>query len=1202
VKNHISTLAFATGMLAVLLVGHCGDVRAQATIQSGSISGTITDPSDAAVPGAKITITSHSTGQKILVSSSSTGTYNSGPLGPGIYTVRVEAPGFTPTDMTMGVDVGTISPGNAKLEVAGAKAVITVEATGVRVNTEQATVQGVITSEQIENLPTNGRNFLAIAGLEPGVQIQDGGNFDPTKIGFIGISVGGRQGRTTRIEVDGLDISDETVGTTTQNIPAASIQEFQISQSSLDFSTELTSSGAVNIATKTGSKDYHGDAFYLFRDKRAGGADFPGGLDNPYQRNHVGGTFGGPIVPQKLFFFVAGERILQHLLAPVTFSPPFDTLNGGYQSPYKEKETTARLDYNLFGNAKLFYKFSYDNNTVVGNLLPNYSAFANLDNTPSHAVGLDFTSGKFTHSIRFGYLKFQNHISDAVQSTGAYNPLPTALAEYRITGTSPSVRFGPNHLAPQATFQSNKQIKYDGSMTWQSHIFRYGASFNRILGGGFAAFYGIGPAIRSRVSRAPIADTGPFPGGRSNPLNYPVTQAFLGNGQGFFTETPEFGYPAGGQFDSRMQFYVGDSWKIRRTITFTIGLRYNRDTGRTDSDLAPIPCSAINTANFSPTPPCTGNLLDNFGNIPGLGNRVNQANGNFGGTLGVAWDPTGSGKTVIRAGGGVYYENAVFNNVLFDRPVRLANGLFFTITPGSGNMCPQGVVTFPGGVNVTTTPTGKNIATQVCGQPIGSVAADIVALQQSYQAAVIKAGASTNPAWVGETLDPNAGGNLYAPNYEVPRSFQMNVGVQRELWKGAVVSADYVRNVSLRYLLGVDTNHVGDARYLNATAAGNAIAATLSACGAGSIDASIQHCPGLHPFNGTTCTTVGGCPATISDYADNGVDSGVTYLGGSPAEAFGLNPLTDGAAFGGINPWYGTNTMLFPVGRSVYDGLLVTVKQGKQNLLPFLPQAHLHFSYALSRFKSMAGDQDFINTAFDQANPTRFFGPASFDRTHQISFGTTFGFPKMGAFQGVQLSLAGRFASPLPTTLVLEDQSRAGEIFHTDWTGDGTTGDILPGQNIGSFMRGANPSNLASVISQYNSSQAGTLTPAGQALVSAGLFTQAQLVALGTVKDIVPAPVPGAVGNDWARGLDTKVSFPFRVREHITIDPSFAFFNLLNFANFGGAGGLSGILNGAPGSAGYTLYNQQGNRVGLGSGVFQSGAPRQIEFGLRVSF
>src|SRR5205823_10741778 len=123
------------------------------------------------------------------------------------------------------------------------------------------------------------RNFMEAAQIEPGVQMQDGWNFDPTKLGYAGISIGGRQGRTTRIEVDGLDITDETVGTTTQNIPANSIQEFQISQSSLDFSTELTSSGAVNVATKSGTNKYHGDGFYLLRDKRAGGANFPGGQD-----------------------------------------------------------------------------------------------------------------------------------------------------------------------------------------------------------------------------------------------------------------------------------------------------------------------------------------------------------------------------------------------------------------------------------------------------------------------------------------------------------------------------------------------------------------------------------------------------------------------------------------------------------------------------------------------------------------------------------------------------------------------------------------------------------------------------------------------------------------------------------------------------------------------------------------------------------
>jgi hypothetical protein len=113
----------------------------------------------------------------------------------------------------------------------------------VRVNTEQATVEGVVTAHQIESLPIDGCNFLNLAQLEPGVQIQEGSTFDPTKNGFSSISSGGRFGRTARIEVDGLDISDETVGTTTQNIPASAIQEFQLAQSTLDLSTELTSSG-----------------------------------------------------------------------------------------------------------------------------------------------------------------------------------------------------------------------------------------------------------------------------------------------------------------------------------------------------------------------------------------------------------------------------------------------------------------------------------------------------------------------------------------------------------------------------------------------------------------------------------------------------------------------------------------------------------------------------------------------------------------------------------------------------------------------------------------------------------------------------------------------------------------------------------------------------------------------------------------------
>ncbi len=1193
--------------VVALLIAASAMMWGQATIQSGSIQGTVTDPTDAVVVGARVTITSADTGQVRTFTTSSAGTYASGPLAPGTYTVRVEMAHFATSEMKTLVSVGNITPGNIKLGVGGEKQVVQVEATASQVNTEQTTVQGVITGKQMEELPMNGRNFLEAAQLEPGVQIQDGSNFDPTKIGFTAISVGGRQGRTTRIEVDGLDITDETVGTTTQNIPTNSIQEFQISQSSLDFSTELTSSGAVNIATKTGTNSYHGDLFYLFRDKRVGGANFPGGQDLPYQRNDAGFSFGAPIVRDKLFFFVAGERVLQHLFAPLTFSAPFNKYNGGFGSPFKDKQMTGRLDYNLKSSAKLFYRFTYDNFTALGNMVPNYEVIANLNNTPSHAAGLDFTTGSFTHSIRFGYLKFQNHIANGIAMSGALNLLPNAPADYRISSTSPQFRFGYNYLAPQATFQSDKQIKYDGSKMWRSHIFRFGMSFNKILGGGFANFWGMGPSVRSSRSATTVAGICtntpadcPFAGGNSNPLNYPVTTIYLGNGQGYFTEKKEFGYPAGGQWDNRFQWYVGDSWKIKPNFTLTIGLRYNRDTGRTDSDMAAIPCSAINPANFDPMPPCTGNLIDNFGNIPGLGNPVRQPNSNFGGALGIAWDPWKNGKTVIRAGGGVYYENIIFNSVMFDRPVRLAKGLFNSI---SSNLCPSGQINFPGGQAVTSTPTGKDIATQVCYQPMGAVAADIVALQNSYQAAVAAAGTSANPNFVGETLQPDYGGGLYAPKFETPRSFQMNVGIQRELWRNGLLSVDYIRNVGLRFLVGVDTNHVGDARYLNKTAAANAINTMVSDCGVANVAAVVAlagsggFCPAGASFYGSSDPADWWTP-TIDDFASYGLDSGWGMFGGQPAEAYGTHP-DSGAAFAGINPWYGSNTMQFPIGRSVYNALQVSFHQRASHLGRLVPNATFSVSYSLSRFESTSYDQDFVGAGNDNANPLRYFGPNGFDRTHQLSFGTVFTLP-----HGPRLSFVGHFNSPLPQDLRLQDQGRAGEIFHTDFTGDGTTGDILPGTNIGSFMRSVSPGGINKVISAYDNTYAGKLTPAGQALVNGGFFTQDQLVTLGAVMDSVPLAPVGEVGNGWLKVFDMKIAYPIKIKERVTIEPSFDVFNLFNFANFANSPNtlISGILTGDAGSANGTVYKDQGNRAGLGSGVFQVGAPRQMEFGIRLTF
>src|ERR1700677_3771640 len=356
-----SRVALAMSMLVCLCSALVG---AQTTISTGSIEGIIADSTGAAIAGANVTITDKATGQVITTTTTSAGTYTSGALIPAEYLLKVEAKGFKTLNATVAVEVGVTAPGNFKLQIGNASETVEVEADTLQVNTEQATVQGVINTEQIENLPINGRNFLDLAQLEPGVQIQDGGNFDPTKKGFSSISFGGRFGRTARIEVDGLDISDETVGTTTQDIPASAIQEFQIGESMLDLSTELTSSGSVNVTTRSGTNTLHGQAYEAFRNHDLD-APLPGGQTPFFQRNQTGGNLGGAVKKDKLFLFGDGERTSQGFVQPVLSAPPFQADTGGFSAPFKEAEVVGRADWQISQNYKMFYRFSYNSNSDV---------------------------------------------------------------------------------------------------------------------------------------------------------------------------------------------------------------------------------------------------------------------------------------------------------------------------------------------------------------------------------------------------------------------------------------------------------------------------------------------------------------------------------------------------------------------------------------------------------------------------------------------------------------------------------------------------------------------------------------------------------------------------------------------------------------------------------------------------------------------
>ncbi len=1171
-------IRIAFSLLSVVLCSF--PLFAQTTISTGSIQGLVTDPSGAVVSGAKISISNKATGRVIIAKSTSAGAYTSGALTPGDYTLRVEAEGFKTSEIAVTVQVGVTASGNIKMQVGQATQVVEVQGAEIAVNTQQATVQGVLTTEQIENLPINGRNFLDLAQLEPGVQIQDGGNFDPTKNGFSSISFGGRFGRTARIEVDGLDISDETVGTTTQNVPASGIQEFQIQQSSLDLSTELTSSGSVNVTTKSGTNKYHGQGYYAFRDQMLD-ANLPGGSDNYFQRNQYGGNFGGPILKDKLFFFLDIERTKQDLLNPVLSSGPFSSIIGSYNSPFREVEGLGRIDWQINNNYKFFYRFSYDQNHSVLAIIPNsFQPFGNVNHTPVHAIGLDFNTGPYTHSIRFGYTKFRNGIVDATAGSSIFNPLPNIELAIGsdpdcLTSGADSFCSGPSFLAPQQTYQSDHQIKYDGSRALGAHIIRYGGGFNHIFGGGFASFLALAPAVGAPLNSTTQAFAGSscgantpcFPGGAANPLNYPVTSVSLGNGQGFDSEISAFGFPAGGSGpDNRISLYIGDAWKLRPNLTLTYGLRYVRDSGRTDSDLGPI--SALNQFD---------NQYYSF-----LGNRVHQPNSNFAPQAGLAWDPSGKGKTVFRAGVGLFYENSIWNNIEFDRPARLQKGLFLADT----TVCSNG-----GGVPLTL-PTGTTLTPTFCGQPIGQAAPAIAALQAQYQVATLAAGPAANPSFIGTTLSDGldaTGTDLLAPNYVSPRSLQINAGLQHEIRPGTVLTMDYLRNIETHTLLAIDTNHVGDARFFSLANAEAAIVAT---------NQQFPGCPAAFDPASINCAI--GKGATMASYAANGLDSGYSLCGGFPCPT---------AAFPGINQNLGANQMLFPIGYAKNSALQVSLKQHLDHPFSAVRNFDLQASYQLERYVASATDNDFVTIATDFNSPQHFLGPNGLDRKHQISFGGTMDFP----FH-FRLGMIGHFYSPLPVTLTLSPSGNAGGIFQTDVTGDGTgdgsfasngsLGDVLPGTNVGSFGHGVDRDNINNVITNYNHNFAGQPTPAGQTLINSGLFTLGQLQSLQGVQQVIPAAPYDEAGMGWLRAFDVSLNWIYKFKERFQVEPGVSFFNVMNLSNFDGPNNpLSGVLDGSPGSVNGTSGEQpSSNRLGLGSGVFALGSPRLIELSLKLSF
>ena len=402
--EHLGFMRALKLALLLLTAGALLETLALGQIAAGGIGGTVRDQSDAVVPGVAVTVTNKGTGNSRQVVTDETGAYLATNLLPGAYEVKAEITGFQSQVQTVTVLTGANSNADFKLKVGASSEVIQVTGETAQVNLTEYKIDGVVTREQIENLPLNGRNFLQLAMLEPGVEVQVSENPGTSPNNFFRVSIAGASQALTRISVDGATVNDRVTGGTAQNFSQETVQEFQISTFNFDLATSTTGVGSVNVVSRTGTNGLHGSGFFFFRDHNL--AAYPGfkrDTRNPdpfFARRQSGFYLGGPAKKDKLFWFANFENNNQTSVWTIFSTDPYLTaLDHIGQAPFRGKQFNMRLDYKATLKHTAFLRWSLDRSKYLSG---NNNLESNWIGTRNHADQVAYAAKKMLKSNNWG--------------------------------------------------------------------------------------------------------------------------------------------------------------------------------------------------------------------------------------------------------------------------------------------------------------------------------------------------------------------------------------------------------------------------------------------------------------------------------------------------------------------------------------------------------------------------------------------------------------------------------------------------------------------------------------------------------------------------------------------------------------------------------------------------------------------------------
>jgi hypothetical protein len=1159
-RARCSAIAIAAVVAVLALLTATGS---SAQTFRGSIAGTVTDTSGAAVTGATVTVHNIATGVDRITQTGIDGGYLVPELQVGAYDVTIELGGFQKA-VTKGVsvDVATERRVDVVLKPGAVTNSVTVSGEDLpEVDTTGDTLGGTLTQDTVKNLPVNGRDYTKLIYLTPGVagspdQISD----SPGSYGTF--SMNGARGRANNFLLDGTDMNDGyrndpaineagVFGTPATILPIDAVSELKVLS---NFEAEYgRSAGAViNIVTKSGQNRIHGDAFDYFRNNALDARNYfdPSGTPQaPFHNNQYGAALGGPILKDKTFFYVdyegqqervgvvsvasvpdpgtlvATNPVIQNLLQAYPNNDPWPLPNLGpgeasAVTPSYNKLTSliAKVDHNINQNNILTGRYFFGDSVqsfplalTGGGVLPGFNTY-----TPTRVqlVSISYVSvlsPTKVNEARFGWNRFAEGFFPADQS---FEPSSVGLCAATTVAdcTGPSLsnsglpvidvasfaQLGASHSTPRHRYDTNWQALDNFSWKIGKHDVKFGYEYRRTS---IQQFFGA--SYRGELDFTTLDDflSGTVDGGGQS-LGQSVRHTSQNN-QGL---------------------YVQDTYQLNSRLTFNVGLRWDYFGVVGEKDNLFTNVTALDPVAETAT-------LTQLGQ-PGLGSLYKPDYKNFSPRLSVAWDPFGKGKTIVRAGWGMFYDG-------------VSQDVFLGELPYNCIFCP-GVAYNPAGPDpiFSVSPTGAPIVSGV-------------------------------PVFAAPSGAPQ--GNIFAVSRNLPTPYMenYNLNIQEQITNKVMLEVGYVGAQGHRLFHYLDINQPDQA--------------AITAFDVSNAATSNYYVP--NPAGPTTLPPVIGGPCATGGVITGGPGCIASY--GVPTNY--------------ANNIYGAEyiNQLQANARSNYNSLQTSLRVNNWRGITSI------VNYVWSHSLDTASDSfDFVPNAAqpnDSNRPNLEYGNSNFDIRNRFTWIFAYELPHMG---GDWQKLKNGWG--INSTVTLQDGQpfNLNYDFEGDFSGSGEGFDrpdvIAPVQ-----YQSTNPLNFMNMASFQTpcTSLTGAPLAAYEADVAAGLSST-----FGPDQNCLPGTRHfGNEGRNSLRGpsfkqWDFAIFKNTQITEWLGMELRAEFFNFLNHPNFSNPllpafiadAGQQGIGTNGVSQGAYQLSTT--GDVGIGNPFLGGGGPRGIQLAAKFTF